>query len=243
MKQSILILSFLLPVLAKAQQNLFNIPSGEITPKNKVFFQQQININSTTRYSSKSHFVYGLGKNWEAGVNLVNAYFDLNKKPALLVSTPFNSKEPYPLYPVLLLTSQKRWNINSRWHINAGTQAGTNVYKTLNAKRFTHFSYAMAGYQSRNHKLKILAGPYITDSRFVGGGNNAGIQAGVEYHINKKWLFMADHISGTHKNGVSVTGLTYNVSKGFQLCGGWLIPNPGSKEQQAFVLEINLFNF
>jgi hypothetical protein len=39
-----------------AQQNLFNIPSADITPKGKVFYQHQINLYSD-RFESKGHFV------------------------------------------------------------------------------------------------------------------------------------------------------------------------------------------
>ena len=52
------------------QQNLFNIPSGDITSSKKVFYQHQLNVYSD-KMESKAHFVYGLGKGWDAGINLV----------------------------------------------------------------------------------------------------------------------------------------------------------------------------
>jgi len=226
------------------QQNLFNIPSGDITPKKKVFFQQQININSPSQLSAKSHFVTGLGNNWEAGINVINMYFDFKSRPALVVSSPFNSKEPYPFYPLMLLTLQKKWDLGEYVYLNAGTQSGTNIYRRLEGKRFTHFSYAMIGIQDKvNHKWKFLFGPYQTNWRMVGGGNETGYQAGTEIKLNHKWLFMMDHISGNHKNSVTVAGFTYNLKETFQLCFGWQVPNPGSDEKPALVLEINAFNF
>jgi len=62
---------------ALAQQNLFNIPSGDITPKNKIFYQHQFNVYPK-KFESKAHFVYGLGGGWDAGLNLVGkgAYFN-----------------------------------------------------------------------------------------------------------------------------------------------------------------------
>jgi hypothetical protein len=227
-----------------AQQNLFNIPSGEVTPGKKVFFQQQINFNQLYQFSAKSHFVTGLGKQWEAGINLVNNYFNFKSSPSFIISTPFNSKEPNPLYPLLLITAQKRWDAGDYWFFNVGTQAGTNLYRSITGKRFTHFSYGLAGFaDKKHHKWKFIAGPYITDWRFVGGGNTMGFLAGTEIKLSEKWLFMMDHISGNNKNSVTVTGLTYNVKNGFQICAGWQIPNPRSSERQALVIEINLFNF
>lgn len=243
MKQIILFF-ILATVLLKtqAQQNLFNIPSGDITPHKKVFFQQQINVNGLNNYSSKSHFVYGLGKNWDVGINLVNMYFDFSQSKKFITSTPFNSKPPYPYYPLGLFTAQKKWNINKHFFVNVGTQAGANLARSIQNKRVTHFSYGLVGYQ-KHDKIKLLLGSYLTDWRFVGGGNNAGIIAGAEVHLNEKWLFMADFISGNHKNSVSVVGVTYNVKNGFQLCAGYQIPNENTFESPALVVEINLFNF
>ncbi len=38
----------LLSSIASAQQNLFNVPSGIITPKGELFFQQQFNVGKTS---------------------------------------------------------------------------------------------------------------------------------------------------------------------------------------------------
>jgi hypothetical protein len=60
-----------LPSKGWAQQNLFNVPSAEITEKNKFFFQQQFNIDSNAG-DSNTTVDYGLGNNWEVGINLFN---------------------------------------------------------------------------------------------------------------------------------------------------------------------------
>lgn len=49
-------------VVSYGQQNLFNIPSTDLTPKGKFFFQQQINSYSYQSYESKSHFVMGVNQ-------------------------------------------------------------------------------------------------------------------------------------------------------------------------------------
>lgn len=228
--------------IVHGQQNLFNIPSGDITPKGKWFLQKQVNVNAIDNYAVKAHFVYGLGKNWEIGANVVNMYFDFSQPKKFVTSTPYNSKAPYPYYPLGLVTAQKKWSISEHWYANVGTQMGINLANSVAEKRFTHFSYGMVGYQE-HEKFKVVVGPYATDWRFVGGGNDVGVMAGTEIHLSHKWLFMADFISGNHKNSVSVAGFTYNVNKHFQLCAGFQIPNINSSERKALVLEINLFNF
>jgi hypothetical protein len=235
------IVSLLLIHFVNAQQNLFNIPSGDLTPKNKVFYQQQININAVSQYAAKSHFVYGLGKGWEIGFNALNMNWDFTKSPVFRTSAP--PAQATPFYPVGVITSQKQWNLNDHLGINIGTQLGVNLSESISKKRATHFSYLLGKYQLL-HGVKIIGGTYLTDERMVGTGNTMGILAGTEVHINKKWLFMADFVSGNNKNGVSVFGFTYNVNPRFQLCAGWQLPNLNNRaETPALVLELNLFNF
>ena len=75
MKHFIRIATIILLVLnhnLRAQQNLFNIPSGDITPKNKFFYQHQLNFYAVNELESKSHVVYGVGKGWDLGINFVD---------------------------------------------------------------------------------------------------------------------------------------------------------------------------
>lgn len=224
----------------QAQQNLVNVPSGDITPKNKWFFQQQINFANIQTFTSKTHFVWGLGKGWEVGANLLNMSFNTTARPVLRTSAPPN--KPTPFYPVGVITAQKQWKINNKWSVNLGTQAGTNLSRSIDNKRFTHFTYGLARFNP-NKDLKFLAGPYVSDRRMLGDGNLVGYMAGIEWHVHKRWLLLFDHISGNNKNSVSVIGATYNVTEQFQLIGGWQIPNPNSPEVNAFVVEVNIFNF
>lgn len=224
-----------------AQQNLFNIPSGDITPGKKVFFQQQINVSTFSQYAAKSHFVYGLGKGWEIGFNALNMNMDFDKSPIFRTSAP--PAQSTPFYPVGVITAQKQWAVDDHFSFNLGTQAGTNLAQSVQQKRFTHFSYGLVQYHQHD-KFKLVGGMYNTDREMVGEGNTTGFILGTEVHLSNRWLLMADYISGNNKNGVSVVGFTYNVTKRFQLCAGWQLPNTrNGMETQALVLEINLFNF
>ena len=48
---------------ASAQQNLFNVPSGIITPEGELFFQQQFNLGKLSGTSNTSTAI-GLGNGW-----------------------------------------------------------------------------------------------------------------------------------------------------------------------------------
>lgn len=56
-----------------AQQNLFNVPSGVVTPEGVVFFQQQFNLGRVAGTSNTSTAI-GLGNGWEVGLNLLDVY-------------------------------------------------------------------------------------------------------------------------------------------------------------------------
>jgi hypothetical protein len=226
---------------AQAQQNLFNAPSGTITPKGKIFYQHQINLYDYNYVASKQHFVYGLGRNFEVGVNLLNVsmrpfarqerFFDVNYRDT---TTAFG--------PIVALTGQKLFKLNERLAASVGTQAGVNLGFNGYAPQFTHFSYGLLTFEPRHH-LRLVAGAYYSDRRFIGPGNQTGFLFGYEIPINKRFYLMGDFISGRTESSVSVIGGFYNVTDQFQLCLGALVPNPGSPAGMGLVLEVNLFNF
>lgn len=226
---------------ANAQQNLFNIPSGQITPEGGFFFQQQLNVDGSKKFAAKSHFVFGLGGGWEVGVNAVNFYFQADGDRQY-VNFDYE-KERYPLNPLLLGTAQKALKLRNDLSVNFGTQYGANLSRNLNEKRNTHFTYSLINFHP-TPGASLIAGGYLSDKNFLGDGRNYGILLGYEFPIIEDRLFaMGDFISGHHSQGNSVIGLMYRVEKGFEFCVGALIPNPGNEERLALVLELNIYNF
>jgi hypothetical protein len=229
--------------LVSAQQNLFNIASGDITPKNKFFFQHQTNFytNKLQYIESKNHLVYGLGSGWEIGMNVINIKMDYTRQNGDFFITN-DTNHTQPMKPIAVLTAQKMWKIGDKFSTSIGTLSGFNVDNFGKNQRFTHFTYGLAVWHPIQ-KLKLVGGPYLTDGRFAGMGSNFGIQAGFEAHISKKIWLMGDFISGNSAIGVSVLGINYNVSKRIQLCLGKLLPNPNSGNPGAVVFEINVLGF
>ncbi len=221
-----------------AQQNLFNIPSGDITNHKKVFYQHQFNIYSD-KLESKAHFVYGLGKGWDIGANLVGkgVYFDPNWR---LLHNDNPAKGA--LYPIFMGTLQKQFQITEHLQMNVGTQIGWNLSANIKNKELNHYSYLMGVYHL-NKGSRVVAGLYNTNQMFVGQGNTFGFMAGYEYKIAKRWYLMGDWVSGNNDAAVMVLGGMVNVSKRFQLCAGWQIPNPATPKPMGFVLEINLLGW
>lgn len=222
----------------QAQQNLFNIPSGDITNKKKFFYQHQLNVYDK-KVESKAHFVYGLGKGWDVGVNIVGKglYFSPEWR-VLHNDNPLQGA----LYPIAMGTVQKQFRLTEKWNLNLGTQMGFNLSNIISNKELNHFSYAL-GIWHFSKGSRIVGGVYNTNQMFVGSGNTVGVMIGTELKLNKKFYLMGDWISGRNDAGVSVLGGMYNISKRIQLCGGWQIPNLNSVKPQGFVFEINILGW
>jgi hypothetical protein len=137
----LLISGLLCSISVHAQQNLFNIPSGDITPKNKFFYQHQFNFYALNDLESKSHVVYGVGKGWDLGINFVD--LPLKFGDGSLVSFNDDSKRK-PLYPVLMFTLQKQLVIKEgQWFLNIGTQTGANLSDEFANKRLATMNYSL----------------------------------------------------------------------------------------------------
>src|ERR1700761_2259238 len=84
-----------------AQQNLFNVPSSDITDTGKVFFQQQFNVNGFT--TSNTTITFGFKHQFECGINLFGVSYD-NKKGGFLKN---DADLASPLGPTVLVNAQK----------------------------------------------------------------------------------------------------------------------------------------
>lgn len=226
-------------LLGIAQQNFFNIPSGDITLKGKVFYQHQLNVYSKN-VESKGHFVYGLGKGWDVGVNLVGKgfYFQPNWR-AKYNSNPNQGA----LYPMLMPTLQKQFMVKDNFAVNLGTQVGWNLSNKLSNKELLYYNYALGIYYFNKKKSRVVAGAYQTTNFFVGNGNTTGAMLGYEINLSKRWYLMGDWVSGRNDAGVGVFGFMYNVSKRVQFCSGVLVPNGLSDRPMGVVLELNLLGW
>ncbi|UYZ62773.1 hypothetical protein [Hymenobacter weizhouensis] len=226
---------------AQAQQNLFNIPSGDLTPKGKVFFQHQTNLYGQGYLESKNHFVYGLGKGWEVGANVVNIQMNFGRGRDWFGYN--RADRSIPLAPLAKLTGQKFFYLSPTVITSVGTQVGINPWKFSGVSReLTHFTYNLWQWNPRHH-VKVVAGPYLSDRGTLGQGNRAGLLLGAEFPITKKLLFMGDFISGNNYTSVSVLGFNYLATKRVQLCLGALLPNPNSNNRHGVVLELNLLGY
>ncbi|MFN4146501.1 MAG: hypothetical protein ACK4GN_11805 [Runella sp.] len=238
-----IILLIISPLFVFSQQNLFNIPAGDLTPEGRFFYQHQTNLYPDLTTESKNHLVYGLKRNWEIGVNFQNIKIDWldddGNGEMLYTNGKDNSK---PLMPLLQFTAQKFFFLGKNFKTTIGTQIGTNVKHFRATPHLTHFTYNLWVYEPAHH-TKFVVGPYITDRRTVGRGNTTGVMVGFEVPVHKRLLIMGDWISGRNSASVGVLGINYFLTKRIQLCLGALLPNPRTDSKPGVVFELNLLGF
>jgi hypothetical protein len=216
------------------QQNFFNVPSSEITEKNKVFFQEQINFYPSN-ISSNSTFCFGLGNDYEIGVNVLGITYDYNQKGFIA-----NKKYEQPIYPTLGINMQKRIMKINRYSLAIGGQ----ILFPSELSNFEFYTYV-------NNKLVIkkttfVAGIYYGNDNYFGKVdriyNNVldfGFQFGFEYQIIKDKLFLqADFLTGNSPMSNLIVGGAYKLTKKLIFSSGYQLPNFKKTSSNGVIIEL-----
>lgn len=226
---------------ASAQQNLFNVPSGVITPKDELFFQQQFNIGRLSGTSNTST-AFGLGDGWEAGINLLDLYM-YDHSGTTDDSLPTASVQGNPDFMVNL---QKGVELTDFWSSAIGTQAGFNPTRRTNHIQFQNFTWWVNSFEAPGHEAwgKWYLGAFFANHAYAGSGNRTGAMLGCEIPIVKNKLsFQADALLGDNDLSVAVLGAVYTFDNRWQLSLGAQIPMPNSGNAHGIVVEFTYPGF
>ncbi|GAB3553288.1 hypothetical protein [Spirosoma fluminis] len=218
------------PSRTNAQQTYFNVPSSDIVGKHEVSVQQQVNFAET--YRSSTTFNLGLGKEWEIGANLYN----LTYEPSERRFSRNDSTIQQPFGPLLLLNTQKAFDLNEHLEVAIGAQGGINLTPTHKSQLVGYLYTHIAGSLHDEHYNWSL-GAYTANPRYLGEGPNAGFQAGFDAGIfYQKFHVLGDWISGSHEQGQLVLGAEVYLGKHFPLAVGWQRSNKNGA--QALVVQL-----
>jgi hypothetical protein len=215
---------------ASAQLTVFNVSSSTITDKKKVSVQQQFEYQD--EIESSTTLTYGLGKNWEVGLNLLNLDYSVKEKEFEFNDTTMAS----PFAPLLLINAQKVFELNNLFSIGLGSVAGTNVSSAH--RKFVYYSYAnlLASVGNQDQYL-FAAGPYISNHRYLSQGPVYGFQGAIDAGIfYQKVHLLADWISGSHAKGKLSLGLEVFLTERLPLSVGWQRSNADGS--QGLVLQL-----
>jgi len=207
---------------ACAQQNLFNVPSAEITEKGAHFFQQQFNV--TNKFVSNSTLDYGLGDGLEAGINLFVDTTDLYDRDA---------DDP----ALVLGNVQRGFELSETYKLGLGTQSGISIPVKSGSAKFADFTYLTNALDFKRYG-KYYFGGYYANEAYGAGGTPVGYTVGIDLPILPGHLnFMADMISGNGPMSVAVVGVVVYLLQDWQLSVGEQLPTPNSNNDYGVVVE------
>lgn len=223
---------------ATAQQNIFNVPSSDITVQSKLFFQEQVNFIQDGSLLLNTTFCYGLGREWEIGLNVLGIYIEPG--PRLLTNS--DATKP-PLYPFYTINAQKAWKLSKVFKMAVGTQTGLS-----NGGHFGTYNYLNVVTALPQYQLKLITGFNVGTESFLGYGDlnpllptiydPVGYQVGIEKElIHDKLLLQAEHISGEHSLGLTALGLGYHVTSHWVLSLGYQFSNNNNPTPNSVVFE------
>jgi len=213
------------------QLTVFNVSSSDITDKGKISAQQQFEIDDQIESSTTA--TYGLGKKWEAGLNLINLDYNVkNRQFEINDSTTTN-----PFAPLLLGNAQKVFELNSIISIGVGAVAGANLGHAHKSS-LVYYGYSnLVVSAGKDERYQLAAGPYVSNHRYLSDGPIYGIQTAVDAGIwYKKLHLLADWISGSHQKGKLSVGFEVFLTKNLPLAFGWQRSNADGA--QAAVLQL-----
>lgn len=216
--------------ISRAQLTYFNVPSSSVVEKRRIAVQQQFNISESIR--SSTTIDYGLGNEWEVGLNFYNLDYQPGDRGIMANDTTLEKS----FSPLLLFNVQKTIDLTKNIELGIGGQAGFNVL-TSRQPQFVGYGYSHIGFTSDDEHYNVSVGGYIANARYLGEGSKGGFQAGFDAGIFYQELhLLGDWISGTHDFGQLVLGFEVYLGKNLPFAIGWQRTN--KMGDQAVVLQL-----
>jgi hypothetical protein len=221
----------LIHTAVSAQQNLINVPSSEVTEKNKIFFQQQINFNELIQSNTTVDF--GLGKGFECGINVLGLNFSQKKRSFL----HNDSSDTDPYNPLIMINSLKQFSLSEKVKLSAGMQGGIN-YKLDDYTKEAYLLYSNLMIRDiLIKKSEIIGGVYYNSKHYGGSGERLSAWMGMEVPLLNKFHFMAESVLGNNALSYTSLGFIYYPKPFLPLTFGFQIPNT-SRNSYSFVFEL-----
>jgi len=224
MKKIIFIFAFFAASSALAQQTIFNVPSADITEKNKSFIQHESQFRTKDPdqfINTTNYFARGIGSNTEIDATLFNVGSPASKNASLGLGfksvLPIGGEEIKSYQPKIILGSQIPFSLQ-------GNGVG-------------HWLYSAGSITLPQTNSRFTAG-ISSGTRQIFAKNVTCFIGGFEQKITQDLTFINDWYSGNHAAGIFATGFSYPIPYEFMLFAGYQIPNSKKVGRNSFVIEI-----
>ncbi len=210
-----------------AQQTIFNVPSADVTPKGKLFLENEAQFrawNPNAFWVGTQYNAYGIGHNTEIDVTLFNVGAPATNN--ITLGTGFKSAMP--------ILGLKDKYPKQEYKFTLGSQ----VLSGLEGQGAGNWTYAHLSGRLPATRTRITSGmSYGTKQIF--GENSVCFIGGVEQPVNQKLAIIADWYSGNeHFAGFLIPGFSYSFPKDTTLFVGYQIPNSCQNGPSGFVIEL-----
>lgn len=216
-----------LPATGHAQQTVFNVPTTDVLPAGKVYFELDISAKPVEPKSSSfvPRLVVGIGGRVEVGVNITG-----NVQPGPDSTT---------IVPAV------KWKVydgkDSGWAIAVGNNlfipmrnksydAGTYIYTTIQKKFNTGTRVGFGGY-------------FFSENVVAPNANRAGGQFTFEHPLTNRFGLQADWFTGKHANGYFTPGGYFKLTPKLTGYGAYSIGNGNASNGNHFLYFEVGYNF
>lgn len=206
---------------ASAQQTVFNVPSGDVLDRGKVYGELDLTYNpNATSSGFTPRIAVGIGHRIEVGLNLNGI-----GAPGLVRTTP---------------TPTFKWKAYEDGKREWALLLGDDVFIPAQNHAYNLGNYAYAEVtKTWRTKTRATVGAYHFTRDVVGLGQRAGGQFAIEQPVGTRVTLAADWYTGTHALGYVTPGVVVKITSRFTWYGSYQIGNSGlSKGNHQLLTEL-----
>jgi hypothetical protein len=212
----LLILTVAAQSSARAQTSIFNVPTTDVLPPQKLTVEADYIAHPAPYERAGFHYfgpvlIYGLRKNVEVGLN---AYYTLSSEPDAAELQP-NAK----------------WQFYNDEESGIAAAAGGILFIPLKNRETTKtraLIYANISQQVRGRfGPRLTTGVYSFVGQMAEGENRAGLLLGYEQPLHPRLIFFSDWFSGYNSIGYAGAGLGITLPRESYLYAGYSFGNQG----------------
>ena len=202
-----------------AQQTVFNVPTTDILPAGKFYFELDISAKpNEPRFSSLvPRFVIGVGGDVEVGLNVLG-----NIQPGADSTT---------------LAPAVKWRVYKNEENGWAIVVGNNFYIPVRNKsyNFGTYSYVMTQKSFKTGTRIGFGGSFFSKNVVAPDATRGGGQFTFEHPVTKKLNLNADWFTGKHANGYVTAGTGYKLTTKLTGVASYSIANANATHGNHFL--------
>ncbi len=206
---------------AFAQETVFNVPSGDILDRGKVYTEFDFSYRGEDAFKTFTpRVVVGLGKRFEVGLN-VNG-----------IVSPGSSSTT--------ITPTLKWKIYDGGDNGWGFLIGDNIFIPIQNKVYDAGTWTYAEFAKQfKTGTRLTFGGYYASADVFSHAQHAGGQFAVEQAVGKKFTVAADWFTGKHGAGYLTPGFFLKLTPKVTWYAAYEVGNTGlSNGNHQFLTEI-----